>query len=89
MKTKQIGRITVYLIVVLVLMVVALKSTRKDSTAHFKALEIGMTPQQVVDLVGTPNVAAPTQDHATWTYGSGVVSFTHDKVDKLSPALTP
>ncbi len=89
MKKQQLGRLTIYLIVILVLMIVALKSTRKDSRAHFQALQIGMTPQEVVNIVGTPNIAAPTQDHATWTYGSGIVSFTHDKVDKLSPAPTP
>ena len=86
MKTKQVGRMTIYLIVILVLMVIALKSTRKDSTAHFNALQVGMTPQQVVDLVGTPTIALPTTDHATWTYRSGTVSFTHDKVDKIVPA---
>ena len=90
---KKVLKILLGMIVVIVLMALVLRSSRRDTPVHFAELHAGMTKQEVADVMGLPEVVGavggPSDVHApVWNYQSGTVNFTGDTVAKLSPAAT-
>jgi len=87
---KKVLQILLGMVVIVALMALAIRTSRKDTPAHFDALHAGMSKQEVVNLMGLPPasgaIGGPADSHApTWNYQSGIVNFAGDKVDKLTP----
>ena len=78
------------LAIICVLMGFVISSSRTDTPQHFSQLRTGMTPNQVIKIIGLPGTpgttGGPADPHGTiFLYSSGTVHFTNDVVDKLSP----
>lgn len=87
---KKALQILVGMIVVIFLMALVLKTSRKDTVIHFTELHEGMTKQEVANVMGLPAansaIGGPSDVHAPlWNYNAGTVEFTGDKVQKITP----
>ena len=90
---RRILTILAGIAIICVLMGFVIATSRTDTPQHFSELRPGMTPTQVIGVLGLPGTpgmnGGPSDPHGTiFHYSSGTVHFTNDAVDKLSPRGT-
>jgi len=89
MKAWRFFRVLTGFILLLAAVVLVSEFTRRDSASDFGQIQVGMTAQQVMAILGPPVDANRSDPSAPliWAYHSGTISFVNDKVNKLAPEL--